>query len=82
MSSGIEVTAQGKRDLQTAVMDRRVDMRGNPYFWIGFKRVRSNPPTGTDLRAIYEGRISITPLHLNLTEFRVLEKMREQFAKS
>jgi len=77
--TGVEVVSQGKRDMQTAAMDRRVDMRGNPYFWIGFKRVRSNPPKGTDLRAIYEGRISITPLHLNLTEYRVLEQLRETF---
>ncbi len=78
--TGVEIVSQGKRDMQTAVMDRRVDMRGNPYYWIGFKRVRSNPDKGTDLRAIYEGRISITPLHLNLTEFRVLENLRAQFA--
>jgi 5'-nucleotidase len=79
--TGVEVASQGKRDMQTAVMDRRVDMRGNPYFWIGFKRVRSNPPKGTYVRATYERRISITPLHLNLTEFRVLEKMREEFSR-
>jgi 5'-nucleotidase len=54
-------------------------MRGNPYFWIGFKRVRSNPNPGTDLRAIYEKRISVTPLHLNLTEFEVLKKLRASF---
>ncbi|HEY4115341.1 MAG TPA: 5'/3'-nucleotidase SurE [Rhizomicrobium sp.] len=73
---GVEVTEQGKRDLQTAVMDRRVDLRRNPYYWIGFKRVRSNPHKGTDLRAIYEKRISITPLHLNLTEFTVLQRLK------
>ena len=72
------MTAQGKRDMQTAAFDRRVDMRGNPYYWIGFKRVRSNPDEGTDLRAIYEKRISITPLHLNLTEHRVLATLREK----
>ncbi len=74
--TGIEVTEQGKRDMQTAVMDRRVDLRRNPYYWIGFKRVRSNPRKGTDLRAIYEKRISITPLHLNLTEFKVLQRLK------
>lgn len=74
--SGIEVTEQGKRDMQTAVMERRVDLRRNPYYWIGFKRVRSNPHAGTDLRAIYEKRISITPLHLNLTEFKVLKRLK------
>jgi 5'/3'-nucleotidase SurE len=76
--TGTEVTAQGKRDMQTAAFDKRVDMRGNPYYWIGFKRVRSNPDQGTDLRAIYEKRISITPLHLNLTEHRVLATLREK----
>jgi 5'-nucleotidase len=76
--AGTDVTEQGKRDLQTAVLDRRVDMRGNPYFWIGFKRVRSDPRPGTDLRAIYDRRISITPLHLNLTEHRVVEALREK----
>jgi len=77
--AGVEVTEQGKRDMQTAALDRRVDARGVPYYWIGFKRVRSNPPKGSDLRAIYEGRISVTPLHLNLTEFKVRETLRQQF---
>ena len=76
--AAVEVTAQGKRDLQTAMLDRRVDARGVPYYWIGFKRVRSDPPAGSDLRAIYEKRISVTPLHLNLTETRVLETLRRQ----
>ena len=74
--SGIEVTEQGKRDMQTAAMERRIDMRRNPYYWIGFKRVRSNPHKGTDLCAIYEKRISISPLHLNLTEFKVLQRLK------
>jgi len=73
---GIEVTEQGKRDLQTAAFDRRIDARNVPYYWIGFRRVRSNPPLGTDLRAIYENRISITPLHLNLTEFAVRDRLK------
>ena len=76
---GIAITEQGKRDMQTAVMDRRVDMRGNPYFWIGFKRVRSHPNEGTDLRAIYEKKISVTPLHLDLTQFEFLKTLRTTF---
>jgi len=73
---GIEITSQGKRDLQTAALDRRIDARGNPYYWIGFKRVRSDPAEGTDLRAIYERKISVTPLHMNLTEVKVVESLR------
>jgi 5'-nucleotidase len=66
----VEVTMQGKRDQSLASIMERVDARGNPYYWLGFTRLRSNPPEGTDLRAIYDGRISVTPLHLNLTEER------------
>jgi 5'-nucleotidase len=66
----VEVTMQGKRDQSLANIMERVDARGNPYFWLGFTRLRSNPPEGTDLRAIYDGRISVTPLDLNLTEER------------
>lgn len=74
----VETTVQGKRDQSLANIVERVDARGNPYFWLGFARVRSNPPEGTDLRAIYDGRISVTPLHLNLTE----ERTRAALAKS
>jgi len=66
----VEVTMQGKRDQSLANIIERTDVRGNPYYWLGFMRVRSNPPEGTDIRAIYDGRISVTPLHLNLTEER------------
>jgi 5'-nucleotidase len=66
----VEVTSQGKRDQSLANIIERMDVRGNPYYWLGFTRMRSNPPEGTDLRAIYDGRISVTPLHLNLTEER------------
>lgn len=70
---GVMVTAQGKRDQTILHIDERVDARGNPYFWLGFKRILSNPPMGTDLRAIYDGFVSVTPLHLNLTETATLK---------
>ncbi|HWU27226.1 MAG TPA: 5'/3'-nucleotidase SurE [Rhizomicrobium sp.] len=79
---GIEVTVQGKRDLQTAAIERRLDARSVPYYWIGFRRVRSNPEHGTDLAAIYRNRISITPLHLNLTEFKVRDHLKAAFQQN
>lgn len=66
----IEVTAQGKRDQSLVRVEERIDARNTPYYWLGFERILSNPPQGTDLRAIYEGRISVTPLHMNLTHAR------------
>lgn len=68
--TGIEVTKQGKRDQSLVRVEERIDARNNPYYWLGFERILSNPPQGTDLRAIYEGRISITPLHMDLTHQR------------
>jgi 5'-nucleotidase len=73
--SRIEVTSQGKRDQSLTTIIERMDGRGVPYFWLGFSRQLSNPPEGTDLRAIYDGRISVTPLHLNLTEDRAREAL-------
>lgn len=63
----IEVTSQGHRDAVQLYAEEREDLRGGKYYWYGYTGTRSNPPEGTDIRAIYDGRISITPLHLALT---------------
>ena len=63
----IEVTSQGHRDAVQLYAEERKDLRGGTYYWYGFSGELSNPPEGTDIKAIYEGRISITPLHLALT---------------
>jgi 5'-nucleotidase len=73
----IEVTSQGRRDQSLIKVDHRVDARGSDYFWLGFDRIPSNPEDGTDLRAIYSGRISVTPLHLNLTEHSSIVRLEE-----
>lgn len=75
----VEITSQGRRDQSLLEMERRVDRRGVPYYWTGFQRVRSNPPAGADLRAIYEGHISVTPLHMDLTHTQTLRSLRREF---
>jgi 5'-nucleotidase len=74
----VQVTRQGQRDTSNLFVDERADARGIPYFWLGFSRRLSNPPEGTDLRAIYSGRISVTPLHLNLTETDELDRLAQK----
>lgn len=73
--SRVRVTQQGTRDQSQLKVDQRVDARGQTYFWIGFRRIFSDPDAGTDLRAISDGEISVTPLHLNLTEMRERERL-------
>ncbi|MEO1251225.1 MAG: 5'/3'-nucleotidase SurE [Pseudomonadota bacterium] len=65
--AGVEITAQGHRDAVQLFAEERKDLRGGTYYWYGYTGELSDPPQGTDLRAIYDGRISITPLHLALT---------------
>ncbi len=79
--AGIEVTVQGKRDQANAMIDARLDIRGRDYFWLGFHRKLSSPARGTDLFAIYNGYISITPLHLNLTHDETLAPLRDAFTE-
>ena len=78
---GVRVTAQGKRDQATLNVDRRIDARGNPYFWIGFRRVLSNPSAGTDLRSVYDGFVSVTPLQLNLTDEATIPALEKVIGK-
>ena len=65
--AGTEITRQGRRDQALLHIDKRSDPWGMPYFWFGFERPPSTLVAGTDLAAIDEGSISVTPLSLNLT---------------
>lgn len=76
---GTQVTRQGVRDEAVNHVDRRDDLRGNAYYWIGYHGKLSKPPPGTDLRAIYENRISVTPLHLDMTEHSAVSALRVTF---
>jgi 5'-nucleotidase len=80
--TGVEVTRQGKRDQNLLTIDERRDTRGRPDYWIGFQRERGNPASGTDLRAAFERRISVTPLHMNLTQLDAIEPLRMALEKT
>lgn len=77
--AGIEVTRQGHRDDFKLFIEERQDPRGGKYYWYGFEGSLSNPPQGVDLRAIYDGKISITPLHLALTHEEARAKLAGVF---
>lgn len=76
----IDVTVQGRRDINPLGVEERHDTWGNPYYWLGFARRRSNPAEGTDLWSVYNGRISVTPLNLNMTDRGMLQKLRGSLA--
>jgi len=67
--AGIAVTCQGKRDQELLRIEPRHDGRGNPYYWIAFARGGAqHSRRGSDLDALAQNRISVTPLRLDLTD--------------
>ncbi|HEX4179399.1 MAG TPA: 5'/3'-nucleotidase SurE [Caulobacteraceae bacterium] len=72
----VEVTRQGFRDVYLRHAEKRTDLRGRDYYWLGFKGKLSEPAEGTDLHAIYEGRISVTPLHIDLTDMETVRNLK------
>ena len=74
----VEVTRQGFRDFQIRHAEQRTDLRGREYYWVGFNQSRSSPAEGTDLRALYDGRISVTPLHIDLTHAPTVATLKGQ----
>ncbi len=73
---GFMVTRQGMR-VYRDVLERRLDPRGRPYYWIGGEAPTGVNEPGTDFGALAEGYVSITPLHLDLTAYEALETMRD-----
>ena len=73
----VEVTRQGFRDSHIRHAEKRTDLRGREYYWMGFRQERSKPAEGTDLRALYEGRISVTPLHIDLTHMPSVHELKK-----
>ncbi|MDQ2809130.1 MAG: 5'/3'-nucleotidase SurE [Chloroflexota bacterium] len=73
---GVEVTRLGRR-IYRDVLTKRTDPRGRPYYWIGGEIPQSHLDEGTDAYALSQSRISVTPIHLDLTNHRLLDTIRQ-----
>jgi 5'-nucleotidase len=77
---GIAVTAQGRRRAERLHIDARHDGRGNPYYWIAYVRQPGGKlPEGSDVAALEERRISVTPLRLDMTDEPFMTRLAEIF---
>ncbi|MDW9594499.1 5'/3'-nucleotidase SurE [Sinorhizobium meliloti] len=70
--AGVEVTSQGKLEFGLSI-DERTDGRGFPYFWLRFGERAGDFRSGTDIRALRDNRISVTPLKLDMTDHAAQE---------
>lgn len=73
---GVRVTRLARR-VYTNSLTRANDPNGREYFWIGGGGVEWTAPDGTDYQAVSEQHVSVTPLHLDLTNHNLLADVRQ-----
>lgn len=71
---GMRLTRQGRRRYGDMVVEK-VDPRGRKYYWLGGAGCDFKAAEGTDCHALSEGFISVTPLHLDLTNFQSFKNL-------
>ena len=72
---GVRITRLGKRIYKQMTVER-VDPRGKKYYWIGGGEPDWERENGTDFDAIGRSMVSITPLHLDLTDYSSFKKLQ------
>jgi 5'-nucleotidase len=77
---GIRVVRQGFHDYARGSLIEGADPRGRPYFWFGLQDVEHTLDHGTDLEAVNEGYVSVTPLQLDLTHHASIGSLAESYA--
>ncbi len=77
---GIRVVRQGFHDYARGSLVEGVDPRGRPYYWFGLEDVEHTLDHGTDLEAVGDGYISVTPLQLDLTHHASLGTLAERYS--
>jgi 5'-nucleotidase len=77
---GVRVVRQGLRDYGRLRIDERRDPRGYAYYWFGLGPMIETPGHSTDLEAVADGYVAVTPLHLDLTHEPSLVRMAGLYA--
>ncbi len=73
---GYMITRQGLRVYRDA-LDERIDPRGRPYYWIGGESPTGVDEPGTDFGSLIAGYVSITPLQLDLTNYKAMDVLKK-----
>jgi 5'-nucleotidase len=73
--AGIKVTSLGRRRYADSIT-RALDPSGKEYFWIGGGVANWTGTDDSDFQAVRDGFVSVTPLHLDLTNYQLLEEIR------
>ena len=71
---GIQVTRQGLRVYHDKV-DKRIDPRNRPYYWVIGDAPTGVPERGSDIGALADGYVSVTPIQLDLTAYHFISNL-------
>jgi 5'-nucleotidase len=77
-TKGVKLTRQGKRVYDNSIQEM-LDPRGRKHYWIGGGTPLWHTGEDTDFEAIQKGFISVTPIHLDLTNYNALKYMRNKW---
>jgi len=77
---GVRITKLGIRNYDN-LFEERLDPRGNTYYWLGGGVIEENQDPESDVTAVQDGYISITPINLDLTDYRLIKEYRQTFSK-
>jgi 5'-nucleotidase len=70
------ITKQGKRHFEDFVVEK-TDPRGRKYYWICGSNIIFEEIEGSDYEAVHGGLISVTPIHLDMTNYNAIEKLKK-----
>ena len=73
---GVRLTRQGKMQFRE-YFDRRQDPSGRTYYWLTGELINTEEGVDVDSTALEEGCVSITPIHYDLTDEKVLEQIKD-----
>ena len=73
--TGVQMTSLSRRRFERPVVEK-VDPRGRKYYWIAGTRVSWERHTHSDYEAVRQGMVSITPVHIDLTDYQAFEQLR------
>lgn len=76
---GVRVAHQGLRDYGRLEVDTRRDPRGYEYHWFSLGPVIQTPAHATDLEAVADGYVAVTPLHLDLTHYASFDMLNAAY---
>lgn len=72
----LEVTRLGSRHTAAPAL-KELDPRGHEMYWIGPPGLEADAGPGTDFFAVNQGSVSITPLHLDMTHYKLFDQMAD-----